>query len=158
MKARSCVALRSISAWISLYRQRPRVRSFGYPFHNESRDDPASGARCLATSLVGVMRIRRNALVTGLSLLMGCGTDPNTFHVGCGHISSVQAGPGLTPVIDWSPSCGVASLTVYEAHVPAPGEPPLPGTNLVTGRLMWSIDNPDSTGNILEPTVLRTGT
>lgn len=101
-----------------------------------------SGARCLAMSLVAC-----------LAPLMGCGTDPNTFQVGCGHISSVHAGSGLTPAIDWSPSCRVASLNVYEAHVPTPEQPPLPGTNLSAGQLMWSIINPDSTGNILEPTV-----
>jgi hypothetical protein len=99
------------------------------------------------------MRIRRSAVVTGLALLMGCGTDPNMFHVGCGHVSTVQAGPGLTPAIDWSPSCRVASLKVYEAHVPAPEELTFPGTNLSPGPLKWSIINPDSTGNILEPTV-----
>jgi hypothetical protein len=102
------------------------------------------------------MRTGHTAAIACCLLLGGCGTDPNAFHLGCQHISSMQVGPGLTPLIDWSPNCGVAGLTVYAAQDPVPGQDPsptFPGTNLTPGPIVWALYNPDSTGNILEPSV-----
>jgi hypothetical protein len=102
------------------------------------------------------MRLTRLVLFATFVLLLGCGTDPEAFHVGCQHVSSMKVGPGLTPVIDWSPGCGVALLVVYEGVNPGLSEnpwPTCPGTGLSPGGSVWGIFNPDTTGNILEPTV-----
>jgi hypothetical protein len=92
-------------------------------------------------------------------LLTGCGTDPNTFHVGCDQIEAVQISGGLTPAFDWTPDCRVASIGVYEGIPAVPGDdptPPLPGeapSGATRGELMWQVNAPASAGNLLSPTV-----
>lgn len=95
-------------------------------------------------------------------LLAACGTDPNVFHAGCDHISSIDVGDGLTPSIGWSPDCRVSSLAVYEAlpiPPPQPGEDPvptLPGDQTPGysgGSQQWRITSPEVAGNLIEPSV-----
>ena len=94
-------------------------------------------------------------------LLAACGTDPNVFHVGCDHISGIDVGGGLTPSIDWSPDCRVASLAVYEAvpvPPPQPGEDPVPTLpggipGYSRGNQLWWITSPEVAGNLIEGSV-----
>lgn len=51
-------------------------------------------------------------------ILMGCGDDPTQLQAepctpDTGALS-VSVGPGLTPVIDWEPSCAVAMVLIEE--------------------------------------------
>jgi len=102
------------------------------------------------------MRIYR-WLVGGLSLAAAaCGTEPESFRVGCSGIDVVEVGQGLSPRMSWSPTCSVARLRVYEAIPRVPSEdpvPPLPGEHpdYLAGQLLWAIASLDGLGNRLDP-------
>ncbi|HYC33736.1 MAG TPA: hypothetical protein VEB59_15715 [Gemmatimonadales bacterium] len=94
--------------------------------------------------------MRTIAFAWSTILVIACGTnDPNKFHDGCDHISSLEVTAGPTPDIDWSPDCAVNTITVHQALTPEdPGSDPLP-----VGQTMWEIHATEVAGNTIEPSV-----
>jgi hypothetical protein len=86
-----------------------------------------------------------------ISLLAGCGTDPDVFQIGCqGQDVAVHVGTGLTPTIDWAPGCEVGALDVAEYPEASDG-----GTR-VPGATVWAIRSPGNAqgpNNLLTPRV-----